>query len=79
MECHGPFRRQINRFAFERLFLVVGPPPPVLRTRHFLHSIGQVRHHRDFPDFPRADRLPTRFADLALRGATDFLFLPIGL
>ncbi len=56
-----------------------GAPPPVLRTRHFLHSIGQVPHHRAFPDFPRPDRLPTRFADLALRGATDLLFLPIGL
>jgi hypothetical protein len=40
---------------------------------------SNVQHHRAFPDFPRADRLPTRFADLALRAATDFLFLPIGL
>lgn len=40
---------------------------------------SNVQHHRAFPDFPRADRLPTRFADLALRGATDFVFLAVGL
>jgi hypothetical protein len=40
---------------------------------------SNLQHHRAFPDFPRADRLPTRFADLALRGAADFLFLPVDL
>jgi len=29
-------------------------------------------------DFPRADRLPTRLAELALRVAADFAFLAVG-
>ncbi len=40
---------------------------------------SNVQHHRAFPDFQRADRLTTLFADLALRGATDFAFLAVGL
>src|SRR5258706_15943692 len=38
---------------------------------------SNVQHHRAFPDFQRADRLTTLFADLALRGATDFAFLAV--
>src|ERR1700674_5347875 len=71
-----------------RLTLGLGNRGPGLVSNYFCTDFdvalrrikrSNVQHHRAFPDFPRADRLSTRFADLALRGATAFPFLMLGL